>query len=96
MIRLMEWESPDAYQPVNLGNPEENTIRDLAELIIRLTASKSRFEEAPLPQDDPRQRQPDITRAKSCIGWSPTVPVEYGMKKTIAYFREALLSSTSP
>jgi UDP-glucuronate decarboxylase len=96
LIRLMEWESPDAYQPVNLGNPEENTIRGLAELILRLTASESRFVEAPLPQDDPRQRQPDITRANKCIGWSPTIPVEYGMEKTITYFREALLPSTSP
>ena len=95
LIRLMEWESPDAYQPVNLGNPEEHTIRGLAELIVRLTASKSRFAEAPLPQDDPRQRQPDIARATSCLGWSPTVPVEDGMQRTIAYFREALSSSTS-
>jgi UDP-glucuronate decarboxylase len=90
LVRLMEWESPDAYQPVNLGNPEEHTIRGLAELVVRLTASESRFEEAPLPQDDPRQRRPDITRAKRCIGWAPTIPVEQGMRQTIAYFREAL------
>jgi UDP-glucuronate decarboxylase len=96
LVRLMEWESPDAHRPVNLGNPEEYAIRGLAELIIRLTVSKSCTSKAPLPQDDPRQRKPDITRAKSCIGWSPTVPVEDGMKKTIAYFREALSSSTSP
>ena len=90
LIRLMEWESADAHLPVNLGNPEEHTIRGLAELIVRLTESRSGLVEAPLPQDDPRQRMPDISRAKSCLGWSPTVPVEDGMRMTIAHFREAL------
>jgi len=96
LVRLMEWESPSAYQPVNLGNPDECTIRSLAELVIRLTGSKSRIESAPLPQDDPRHRRPDIARAQSCLGWSPTVSVERGMRETIAYFLEALSSKTAP
>jgi UDP-glucuronate decarboxylase len=90
LIRLMEWEGRDAHLPVNLGNPEEHTIRDLAELIVRLTGSRSSIAEAPLPQDDPRQRKPDISRARACLGWSPAVCVEDGMRATIAYFRQAL------
>jgi UDP-glucuronate decarboxylase len=96
LIRLMAWDAPDAHQPVNLGNPEEHAIRDLAELVIRLTGSNSALTRAPLPQDDPRQRRPDIARARRCLGWSPTVPVERGMERTIAYFRQALAPSPIP
>lgn len=76
--------------PVNLGNPGEYTMLELAENILRLTGAKSRISFKPLPQDDPRQRQPDIALAKSELGWTPTVPLEDGLKETIAYFRKTL------
>ncbi|MCP5522582.1 MAG: SDR family oxidoreductase [Verrucomicrobiales bacterium] len=74
--------------PMNLGNPVEFTIRELAEKVIALTGSKSRLVERPLPQDDPRQRQPDISLAKRVIDWEPRVPLEEGLQRTIPYFRE--------
>ncbi len=84
-LRLMN--SPaDITGPINLGNPGEFTILQLAETVIRLTGSKSRIEHRPLPQDDPKQRQPDITRAKSLLDWQPTIPLEEGLRRTIAYF----------
>lgn len=76
--------------PMNLGNPVEFTIRQLAEEVLRLTGSKSRLEFRPLPQDDPVQRQPDITLAKATLGWTPKVALEDGLKETIAYFRKTL------
>ena len=88
-IRLMD--SPDAVTgPVNLGNPVEFTIRQLAEQVLALTGSKSKLEFRPLPADDPKQRQPDISRAKGTLGWEPKVPLEEGLKKTIAYFDDLL------
>ena len=84
-LRLMN--SPaDITGPINLGNPGEFTILQLAETVIRLTGSRSRIEHRPLPQDDPRQRQPDITRAKTLLDWQPTIPLEEGLRRTIAYF----------
>ena len=90
LMRLME--SPDAVTgPINLGNPKEFTIRELAERVIALTASKSKLEFRPLPQDDPKQRQPDITRARTMLnGWEPKIALEEGLKKTIAYFDDLL------
>jgi UDP-glucuronate decarboxylase len=76
--------------PVNIGNPGEFTILQLANEIIRLTNSRSKLVNLPLPQDDPIQRQPDITLAKQKLGWSPTVPLEEGLKKTIAYFEKVV------
>lgn len=76
--------------PINLGNPVEFTIRQLAETVLRLTDSKSRIEYRPLPQDDPTQRQPDITKAKKILDWEPKVNLEDGLKETIAYFRRLL------
>jgi len=73
--------------PINTGNPNEFTIRELAELVIKLTASASRIVELPLPADDPKQRRPDITRARQVLGWEPKVQLEEGLLKTIAYFR---------
>ena len=88
-IRLMD--SPDGVTgPINLGNPVEFTIRQLAEQVIALTGSKSKMEFCPLPADDPKQRQPDISRARSALGWEPKVPLEDGLKKTIAYFDDLL------
>ena len=75
---------------VNLGNPAEITVKHLAEKIIAITGSRSEIRYAPLPQDDPRQRCPDIGRARELLGWQPQVPLETGLKRTIAYF-EAML-----
>jgi UDP-glucuronate decarboxylase len=75
---------------VNLGNPNEMTIMDLAKRIIELTGSSSKIVRRPLPQDDPTRRQPDITLAKKELGWSPTVDLNEGLKKTIANFEERL------
>lgn len=89
MLEMME--SPaDFTGPVNLGNPHECTMLELAETTLRLTGSKSKLERRPLPPDDPKQRQPDITLAKERLGWSPTVPLEDGLKETIAYFRKTM------
>ncbi|MCF8479088.1 MAG: SDR family oxidoreductase [Rhodospirillum sp.] len=76
--------------PMNLGNPHEITIRELAETVITLTGSKSTLIHRPLPEDDPRQRQPNITKARALLGWEPKVPVVEGLKKTIAYFEGEL------
>ena len=75
-----------------MGNATEFTIRELAETVLRLTDSKSRIEYRPLPQDDPVQRQPDITKARQVLDWEPTVALEDGLKETIAYFRKLLQS----
>lgn len=88
-LRMMD--SPAAFTgPVNLGNPHERSMRELAETVLRLTDSKSKVELHPLPPDDPRQRQPDITLAKDRLGWSPTVSLEDGLKETIDYFRRTM------
>jgi nucleoside-diphosphate-sugar epimerase len=73
--------------PVNIGNPVEMTMLQFAEEIIRATKSKSKIVFKPLPQDDPKQRKPNITRAKEILGWSPKVPLAQGLTDTIAYFR---------
>lgn len=88
-LRLMH--SPEELTgPVNLGNPAEFTIRQLAELVIDLTGSSSKMVFKPLPQDDPKQRKPDIRLARKELGWEPKVPLEEGLKKTIAYFDDLL------
>lgn len=89
LIRLMN--SPNKFTgPVNIGNPTEISILDFAELILKLTASKSDIRYESLPLDDPHQRQPDISLAKQVMGWEPTVPLEEGLRKTIDYFEELL------
>ena len=85
LIRLMD-SPPEVTGPINLGNPAEFTIRELAELIVEMTGSKSELVTGPLPADDPRQRQPDIGLAKSVLGWSPKVALADGLKPTIEYF----------
>jgi dTDP-glucose 4,6-dehydratase len=77
----------DTADPVNIGNPVEFTVRQLAEIVLRLTGSPSEVVERPLPVDDPRVRRPDITRARARLGWEPAVPLEEGLRRTIAYFR---------
>lgn len=92
-IRLMN--TPDSVTgPINLGNPGEFTIRQLAERVLELVGSKSRMVFQPLPQDDPRQRKPDITQAVEVLGWQPAVALDRGLEKTIKYF-DKLLSEDS-
>jgi UDP-glucuronate decarboxylase len=86
ILRMMAT-GPDVTGPINLGNPGEFTMLELAEHVIRLTGSASKIVHRPLPQDDPRQRQPDISVAKQLLDWEPTVNLEAGLKKTIDYFR---------
>ena len=89
MLRLMD--SPAEFVgPVNIGNPREFSMRELAELVLRLVGGKSRLEYKPLPADDPRQRQPDISLAKQVLDWQPAVALEDGLKETIGYFRKLL------
>ena len=90
-LRLMDTEE-GFPGPVNLGNPGEFTIRQLAEQVIKLTGSRSELVFKPLPSDDPLQRQPDISLARSKLSWEPTVQLEAGLGKTIDYFRQLLAS----
>jgi len=87
MILMMNCCSAGFVGPVNLGNPGEFTIRELAEKVINLTKSSSTIVFKPLPSDDPKQRQPDIRLAKKRLGWKPAVRLEEGLKKTIDYFK---------
>jgi UDP-glucuronate decarboxylase len=94
-IRLMD--SPDAITgPINLGNPNEFTIRQLAERVIALTGAKSKLVKRPLPADDPMQRKPDIAKAKAILDWEPTIQLDAGLKKTIAYFDDLLRRNVGP
>lgn len=89
LIKLMD--TPDSFTgPVNLGNPVEITISSLAGMIIKMTGSKSKIIYLPLPQDDPKQRKPDISLAKRELGWAPKVDAETGLEKTVEYFRTIL------
>jgi len=89
IIKMME--TPDEITgPINLGNPEEITILELAELILKLTKSRSKIVFLPRPKDDPSRRKPDITLAKKILGWEPKVPLEEGLKRTIEYFSSIL------
>jgi UDP-glucuronate decarboxylase len=85
LIRLMNTEG--LHEPVNLGNPGEFTIKQLAEEVIKICESESGFTYMPLPEDDPRQRKPDITRAQTSLGWNPTIPLREGLKRTVEDFR---------
>ena len=88
-VRLMN--SPASITgPINLGNPGEFTMRELAEMVVELTGSKSQIVFKPLPQDDPRQRCPDISKARELLGWEPTIQLREGLGKTITYFDESL------
>ena len=88
LIRLMN--SEDLHDPVNLGNPGEFTIKQLAEEVIKICESKSGFTHLPLPADDPRQRKPDITKAQTLLGWNPTIPLREGLKRTVDDFRKRI------
>ena len=91
LMRLMD-SADEVTGPINLGNPVEFTIRQLAELVIELTGSKSELVFKPLPQDDPKQRKPDISKAGAVLGWKPTIELKAGLEKTIAYFDQAVAS----
>ncbi|MBA3769036.1 MAG: SDR family oxidoreductase [Blastocatellia bacterium] len=86
LIRLMNVEAEDAHLPVNIGNPGEFTMKALAEEVSRATGKEIKIRNFPLPADDPKQRQPDITRAKSLLNWEPKMPLAEGLKKTVEYF----------
>jgi UDP-glucuronate decarboxylase len=88
-IKTME--HPKCTGPINLGNPGEFSVKELAEKVLAMTGSPSPITYEPLPVDDPKQRQPDITLAKEILGWSPQFPIDIGLQKTIEYFREILL-----
>jgi UDP-glucuronate decarboxylase len=89
MMRMMAT-SAEITGPINIGNPAEFTIRQLGELVVELTGSRSKLVFEPLPSDDPRQRQPDITLAREKLGWQPSVKLDDGLKETIAYFRRLI------
>ena len=86
LMALMET-GPETTGPINIGNPNEFTVRELAEKVIALIGSSSQIVQEPLPQDDPKQRQPDITKAKEVLGWQPSIELEQGLVKTVDYFR---------
>jgi UDP-glucuronate decarboxylase len=95
MIRMMD--GPDDFiGPVNLGNPEECTMRELAEVVLELTGSRSKIIHKPLPADDPARRRPDITLAKKHLDWQPTVPLREGLRRTIEWFRSIDLDAYRP
>ena len=86
IIRLMNTEADDAHLPVNLGNPGEFTMNELAEEVAKVTGKEIQIKRLPLPEDDPKQRQPNIERARNLLDWSPTIPLSEGLKKTADYF----------
>ena len=93
LIRLMN-SADEVTGPINIGNPKEFTMLELASLVIELTGTKSRIVHRPLPQDDPRQRQPDIAKAKAKLDWAPQTPLREGLTRTIAYFEKMLNDET--
>jgi dTDP-glucose 4,6-dehydratase len=90
IYRLMMLEGKEAHLPTNIGNPHELTMLEFAQEIIRATGSKSKLVHKPLPQDDPKQRRPDITRASNVLKWAPQVPLAEGLRSTIDYFRSRI------
>ncbi len=95
MLRMMDT-PPELTGPINVGNPKEFSILELAELVIAMTATKSRIKFEPLPSDDPRQRQPNISKAKALLGWEPKTQLREGLAKTITYFHNTLSEGAVP
>ena len=89
LIKLMNT-GDGVIGPINLGNPSEFSILELAQLVIELTGSQSRITRKPLPEDDPKQRQPDISKANQILGWKPAIPLRQGLESTIEYFERFL------
>jgi UDP-glucuronate decarboxylase len=99
LLRLMAHEAPHGGPspgPVNLGNPVELSIADLVERVVALTGSRSAVVNRPLPEDDPRRRRPDISRAGALLGWAPRTPLEAGLRATIAWFAEEARRARPP
>jgi UDP-glucuronate decarboxylase len=96
LTRLMDYEEPGFFGPVNLGNPNEYSILELAEMVLQLTGSSSEMIYRPLPEDDPRQRQPDIGLAREKLAWKPITALEDGLTKTIDWFRSIDLAGYQP
>lgn len=96
IIRLMNAEAEDIHMPVNLGNPGEFTMNELAEQVGKASGREIKIKYMPLPQDDPKQRQPNIERAKALLKWEPTVPLAAGLKKTVDYFAGVIGKDSSP
>jgi UDP-glucuronate decarboxylase len=90
IIRLMNTEAENIHLPVNIGNPGEFTMNELAEEVAKAVGKDIKIKHLPLPQDDPKQRQPNIERAKTLLDWQPTIPLSVGLKKAVAYFAERL------
>ena len=86
----------DEHLPVNIGNPNEFTILACAQLVLKVTGSKSKIRYEPLPQDDPKQRRPDITKARQLLGWEPKIDLETGLRLSLDYFKKALAEQTAP
>jgi UDP-glucuronate decarboxylase len=93
LVRLME--AADLHEPVNLGNPNEFTIKELAEEVSLICGVPLKIKICPLPQDDPRQRQPDIRRAQNLLGWKPAIHLRDGLSRTVDYFKARLLRQPS-
>ncbi|MET0753058.1 MAG: UDP-glucuronic acid decarboxylase family protein [Pyrinomonadaceae bacterium] len=93
IIRLMNTEAEDIHLPVNIGNPGEFTMNELANEVAKTVGKEIKIKYMPLPQDDPKQRQPNIERAKNLLNWQPTIPLAEGLKKTVAYFAERVKTS---
>ena len=89
LIKLMNTDA--LHEPVNLGNPTEFTIKELASEVMDVCKSKSELVYLPLPEDDPKQRKPDITRAQTLLGWTPTIQLRAGLERTVGYFRPRIL-----
>ena len=85
----------DEHMPVNIGNPNEFTILECAQVVLKITESKSRIRHEPLPQDDPRQRRPDITKARELLGWEPKIDLETGLRLSLDYFKNAVASESA-
>jgi dTDP-glucose 4,6-dehydratase len=85
----------DEHLPVNIGNPNEFTILECAQLVLKVTGSKSRIRYEPLPQDDPKQRRPDITKARQLLGWEPKIGLEAGLRLSLEYFKKAVAEDTT-
>jgi dTDP-glucose 4,6-dehydratase len=87
---FMRLTKSDEHLPVNIGNPNEFTILECAKVVLKVTGSKSQIRYEPLPQDDPKQRRPDITKARQLLGWEPRIDLESGLRQSLNYFRKAV------
>ena len=85
----------DEHMPVNIGNPDEFTILECAQMVLKVTGSKSQIRYEPLPQDDPKQRRPDITKARQLLGWEPKIDLETGLRQSLDYFQKAVAETSS-